>query len=287
MTSGPVRRACGRCGRHGYPAAHFPDGYLCGTCLRAALDIRGACPGCGTTRALPGRRPAGQRPSAATAPASPATSPACTATTKATWPAAGSATPAPSPRPSPRSSAPAVTSPPPCGPLTDALAAAPNPAATARWLARPHIRGLLADLITGRLPLTHQALAARPGLALRDLPARPPRQLRRPAGHRPAARRLRRLGPPPPRRPGRPPARTAAAPVQPLAPAPPHARQGRHRTPAAQRRQIRRAAVHPGRELPVLDRQHSAATPPTSPRPTSTPGTPPPPFTKNKAPAVS
>jgi hypothetical protein len=49
---------------------------------------------------------------------------------------------------------------------------APNPAATARWLARPHIRGLLEDLVTGRFPLTHQALAARPGPAatyLRDL----------------------------------------------------------------------------------------------------------------------
>ncbi len=56
--------------------------------------------------------------------------------------------------------------------LAGALAAAPNAAATARWLATPHIRGLLADLITGRLPLTHQALAGRPGqsaIYLRDL----------------------------------------------------------------------------------------------------------------------
>jgi hypothetical protein len=57
--------------------------------------------------------------------------------------------------------------------LADALAAAPNPAATARWLAQPHIRSLLADLATGRLPLTHAALAARPGwhsaIYLRDL----------------------------------------------------------------------------------------------------------------------
>ena len=59
MTSGPARRECGRCGRHGYPATRFPDGYLCGTCLRSALEVRGACPGCGTTRALPGRHPAG------------------------------------------------------------------------------------------------------------------------------------------------------------------------------------------------------------------------------------
>ena len=62
MTAGPIKRDCGRCGRHGYPATRFPDGYLCGTCLRAALEIRGACPGCGTTRALPGRRPADSVP---------------------------------------------------------------------------------------------------------------------------------------------------------------------------------------------------------------------------------
>ena len=57
--------------------------------------------------------------------------------------------------------------------LAGALTAAPNPAATARWLARPRIRSLLADLITRRLPLTHQALAARPDwqstIYLRDL----------------------------------------------------------------------------------------------------------------------
>ena len=54
--TGPRRRDCARCGRHGYPAAHFPDGYLCRICLRAGLDIRGTCPGCGTGRALPGLR---------------------------------------------------------------------------------------------------------------------------------------------------------------------------------------------------------------------------------------
>jgi hypothetical protein len=56
VISAPARRTCGRCGRHGFPAAHFPDGYLCSTCLHAALAIRGACPGCGTDRALPGLR---------------------------------------------------------------------------------------------------------------------------------------------------------------------------------------------------------------------------------------
>jgi hypothetical protein len=42
-----------------------------------------------------------------------------------------------------------------------------------RRLGQPHVRSLLTDLTTGRLPLTHQALATRPGwrnaIYLRDL----------------------------------------------------------------------------------------------------------------------
>ena len=172
MTTGPIKRACGRCGRHGYPATHFPDGYLCGACLQAALDIRGACPGCGTSRALPGRHPADLMPICRDCAgisrhftclrcdyegnlASGRLCHPC-ARTQAITEIFG-ATPHLSP---------ALRS------LADALAAAPNPAATARWLARPHIRGLLDDLVTGRFPLTHQALAACPGrsaIYLRDL----------------------------------------------------------------------------------------------------------------------
>lgn len=62
MTSGPIKRDCGRCIRHGYPATRFPDRYLCGACLRTALEIHGTCPSCGTTRALPGRHPADSAP---------------------------------------------------------------------------------------------------------------------------------------------------------------------------------------------------------------------------------
>jgi integrase len=168
---GAVKRDCGRCGRHCYPAAHFPDGFLCGRCLQAALDIRGACPGCATTRALPGRRPRDQAPICCDCAGisryftclhcdyegNLARSRLC----------------------HPCAVAQAITAIfgipviPALRPLAEALAAAPNPAATARWLARPHIQSLLADLISGRLPLTHQALAARPdwhsAIYLRDL----------------------------------------------------------------------------------------------------------------------
>ena len=168
---GAVRRDCGRCGRHCYPAAHFPDGYLCGRCLQAALDIRGACPGCATTRALPGRRLRDQAPICCDCAGirryftclhcdyegNLARSRLChpCAVNQAITSIFG------------------IPAAPALRPLAEALAAAPNPAATARWLATPHIRGLLADLVTGRLPLTHQALAARPdwhsAIYLRDL----------------------------------------------------------------------------------------------------------------------
>jgi hypothetical protein len=58
-------------------------------------------------------------------------------------------------------------------PLAAALAAAPSPAATVLWLNKPHIRVLVTGLATGRIPLTHQALDARPdwqsAIYLRDL----------------------------------------------------------------------------------------------------------------------
>lgn len=173
MTGGPIKRTCGRCSRHGYPAAHFPDGYLCGRCLQAALDIRGACPGCGTTRALPGRRPADQAPICCDC-AGISRYFTCLRCNYEGNLARGRLC-----HPCARAQAiteifgrtshlaPALQS------VADALAAAPNPAATARWLSTRHVRGLLADLITGRLPLTHQALAASPdwhsAIYLRDL----------------------------------------------------------------------------------------------------------------------
>ena len=172
MTSGPARRACGRCGRHGYPATRFPDGYLCGACLRSALEIRGACPGCGTTRALPGRRPAGLMPICRD----------CAGITRhftcLRCDYEGNLAEGRLCHPCARTQAiteifgPATQLTPAMRSAAEALAAAPNAAATVRWLATPHIRDLLDDLITGRLPLTHQALATRPGrsaIYLRDL----------------------------------------------------------------------------------------------------------------------
>lgn len=172
MTSGPARRTCGRCGRHGFTAARFPDGYLCGPCLRAALGIRGACPGCGTDRALPGR--AGTTPICrdcagisryfscldcgyeGNLPPGRLCVPCALARAAALALDDGTGAIAPALRP-----------------LAAALATRPNPAATLAWLSTPHIRVLLAGLAAGQIPLTHQALAARPdwrsSIYLRDL----------------------------------------------------------------------------------------------------------------------
>jgi hypothetical protein len=56
------KKTCARCQRHGWFAARWPDGYVCRTCHDRALRIRGRCPGCGMSRALPGLRPGDQAP---------------------------------------------------------------------------------------------------------------------------------------------------------------------------------------------------------------------------------
>ena len=48
---------CCRCGRRKNKAGSWPDGHVCRTCFDRALRARGACPGCGQERILPGRRP--------------------------------------------------------------------------------------------------------------------------------------------------------------------------------------------------------------------------------------
>ncbi len=49
-------RVCARCGRRAGLSANWPDGPLCRTCYVRALQTRGRCAGCGTSRLLPGRR---------------------------------------------------------------------------------------------------------------------------------------------------------------------------------------------------------------------------------------
>jgi integrase len=172
MSGGPRKRSCARCGRDRFPAASFPEGHICGACLTTALRTRGRCPGCGADRMLPGRRGGAAvcRDCAGISrhfsclrcgyegelPASRLCGPC-----GLTWAlgrtlddGTGAISPA-------------------LAPLAIHLASSPSPTAVLHWLNKPHIHGVLTDLATGRLPLTHQALAAHPDrravIYLRDL----------------------------------------------------------------------------------------------------------------------
>ncbi|MDN5919276.1 MAG: hypothetical protein L0I76_29975 [Pseudonocardia sp.] len=47
-------KPCGRCGEHHQPAAHWPDGRVCGYCYKQAQRTKGVC-ACGHEGVLPGR----------------------------------------------------------------------------------------------------------------------------------------------------------------------------------------------------------------------------------------
>ena len=172
-TSDPVpprsdRWTCARCGRDHSAYRCWPEGHLCRTCVLAAVDIHGVCPGCGDQRILPGRGPDG-------APICPACAGIvhsafrcrrcqsegrlyhhklcihCTITDRVTAlldNGTGHTDPA-------------------LAPLAAALATGPTPTPAGRlvWLARPHNRKLLRALATGQAPLTHPGLTAYPDQA--------------------------------------------------------------------------------------------------------------------------
>lgn len=58
----PAERACARCGRPVRTGgAHWPEGWICGTCHTHALETYGPCAGCGAERLTPGIAPDGGR----------------------------------------------------------------------------------------------------------------------------------------------------------------------------------------------------------------------------------
>src|SRR6266849_1144690 len=118
-------RDCARCGRRAGLAANWPDGPVCRTCHRRAARTYGNCPACGTRRLLPGRRSDGE--------------PICRDCAGITRDVSA-----------------------PLAPLLEALAAMQTPDTGLTWIAAAHVRGLLSDLATGKVALTHQALAAQP-----------------------------------------------------------------------------------------------------------------------------
>jgi hypothetical protein len=168
VTSTPARRTCARCGNLAWPAASFPEGHLCRSCLTAALAVTGTCPGCGTTdRALPGLRDGtricrdcagitrhfsclrcgtetGMAPGRRHAH-SRLCGPCAVAWTTARLLDDGTGAIAPALKP-----------------LASALAATPAPDAVLNWLTEPHIGDLLTRLAAGTLPLTHEGLDSWP-----------------------------------------------------------------------------------------------------------------------------
>lgn len=151
-------RDCGRCGRRAGKAANWPDGPICRTCLDKATRSRGACPGCGTDRLLPGRRE--DRTPICRDCAGITRSffcdrcgfegrlhtgrlcERCTLTGKVEAvldDGTGQVSQA-------------------LQPLADALTAMPDPWKGWMWLRSSQVQTLLSDLATGRLALTHQAL---------------------------------------------------------------------------------------------------------------------------------
>ncbi|MBT2233560.1 hypothetical protein [Nonomuraea sp. NEAU-A123] len=166
-------RDCARCGRHAGKAANWSDGPMCRTCLDKATRTRGRCPGCGTDRLLPGRRPDGtpicrdcagitrnffcDRCGFEGRLHTGRLCERCTLADKVTATlddGTGRINPA-------------------LAPLAEALIAMPDPWKGWMWLRTAHVQDLLTGLARGRIPLTHQALHQLPGWRtvayLRDL----------------------------------------------------------------------------------------------------------------------
>ena len=167
-------RDCARCGRRAALAANWSDGPLCRTCYQRAARTRGCCPGCDTSRLLPGRSSDGMpicRDCAGITRdffcdrcgfegllLSGRLCERCTLTSKLTAAlddGTGQISPA-------------------LAPLLDALRSMSKPQAGLDWLSNnPQVSRLLAGLATGQIALTHQALAGLPNWRtvayLRDL----------------------------------------------------------------------------------------------------------------------
>ena len=147
---------CTRCHQHLPTGAHWPDGRICRYCYLQARLHTGVCADCGTTTSLPGRNPAGKPTCTTCSGIRPAfTCHTCgRAVTAGRAPScwwcvladlltraldAGDGTIAPHLRP-----------------LAAGLLAMRRPQSGAAWVQRNH--PTLADLATGRLPCTHDAV---------------------------------------------------------------------------------------------------------------------------------
>jgi hypothetical protein len=153
---------CARCGQDRPPQARWPDGPVCDPCYTAALKRRGRCASCGQQRRLV-TPPGPHASTCADCAGLPVTSACadcgiedklyergrcdrCSLRRRVTVLLAG-----------PDGQVPAGLL-----PVLEAICAARTPKSALNWLRRSHGAALLADLASGTLPATHQALDADP-----------------------------------------------------------------------------------------------------------------------------
>ena len=162
------RWTCARCGRDHSAYRCWPEGHLCRTCVLAAVDIHGVCPGCGDQRILPGRGPTAPRSARPAPGSSTACSAAAAARAKDGSTTANSASTAPSPTGSRRCSTTAPATPtqpwPRSPPRWRPARHPPRPGAWSGWPGRTTAT-CCAPSPPGRLPLTHDGLTAYPDQA--------------------------------------------------------------------------------------------------------------------------
>jgi hypothetical protein len=154
--------ACARCGAQRPPQVRWPEGPVCDPCYTAALQHRGPCARCGSQRRLVAP-PGPHADTCADCAGLPVTHTCtdcgiedklyeqnrcarCSLRRRTTALLTGADGQVPARLAS----------------LLEAICAARNPRSALNWLARSHGAALLADLATGTLPATHQALDAHP-----------------------------------------------------------------------------------------------------------------------------
>ena len=154
--------ACARCGQDRPPAARWPEGPVCDPCYTAALRHRGRCTSCGQQRRLVAPPGPGADTCAGCAglPVTHACADCgiedklfersrcdrCSLRRRATALLAGPDG--------------AITA--GLRPVLEAICAARTPKSALNWLRRSHGAAMLADLASGMLPATHEALDADP-----------------------------------------------------------------------------------------------------------------------------
>jgi hypothetical protein len=154
--------ACAHCRQQRPPTARWPDGPVCESCYTAALRRRGRCAGCGQTRRLVGP-PGPDATCCADCAGIPASHQCADCGLEDKLYERGRCAPCSLRR---RATdllcAETGRVPDQFAAVFTAITTTPSPRTALNWLRNGAGAGLLADLATGRLPVTHQALDSHP-----------------------------------------------------------------------------------------------------------------------------